>query len=354
MKGVNGEMKFEYFNGREVASNCYFIIPKALQTDPELRKLSVYAKYLYGLMLDRMKLSAKNNQIDNEGRAYIYYSTESIQKDLGLGRNTVFKLLDELDADGGVGLIERVKLGQGRTSRIYVMRIVEAEQEFTEGEYAEEDVQKFNNWDSEEKEEISEVQNVNFKKFKNGTSRSPKSNTLEVYDRDANKNNINKNINNNLIHIYPSSYRNTQMDGMGSDDETATRLYVREDIGTDAICSAFPHWESKVRGLEDLIVDVLTSNRRMITIAGEDRELNVVKGRFMKLNRFQLETVIENWSRLKKTPNNSRAYLLAMLFNVSGTADMQFEAECNEGAQSNYQHVAAGYDNTDYDEYMEG
>ena len=46
-------MKFEYFNGKETASNCYFIIPKALQTDPELRKLSVYAKYLYGLMLDR-------------------------------------------------------------------------------------------------------------------------------------------------------------------------------------------------------------------------------------------------------------------------------------------------------------
>ena len=344
-------MKFEYFNGGETASNCYFIIPKALQTDPELRKLSIYAKYLYGLMLDRMKLSAKNNLIDREGRTYIFYTVEDIQRDLGRGRNTVFKVLEELE---DIGLIEREIIGQGRQSRIYVMRIVEAEQEFIEDEYAQEDVQKVNNWDSEEKEEFSEVQNVNSKKFKNGTSRSPKSNTLEVYDQDANKNNINKNINNNLIHIYPSNFRNTQMDGMRSDDEAATRLYVREDIGTDAICSAFPHWESKVRGLEDLIVDILTSRRRMITIAGEDRELNVVKGRFMKLTRFQLETVVENWSRLKKTPNNSRAYLLAMLFNVSGTADMQFEAECNEGAQSNYLHDAADYDNTDYDEYMEG
>ena len=144
------------------------------------------------------------------------------------------------------------------------------------------------------------------------------------------------------------------MDGMRLDDEAATRLYVREDIGTDEICNAYPHWESKVRGLEDLIVDVLTSKRRMITIAGEARELNVVKGRFMKLNRLQLETVIDNWSRLKTTPKNSRAYLLAMLFNVSATADMQFEAECNEGAQSNYQHGDINYDDTEYDEYMEG
>jgi len=97
----------------------------------------------------------------------------------------------------------------------------------------------------------------------------------------------------NLIHIYPSNSMDMQMDGMRSDDEAATRLYVREDIGTDEICKAYPHWESKVRGLEDLIVDVLTSKRRTITIAGEERELNVVKGRFMKLNRFQLETVMD-------------------------------------------------------------
>ena len=335
MKGVNGEMKFEYFNGKETASNCYFIIPKALQTDPELKKLSVYAKYLYGLMLDRMKLSAKNNQIDNEGRAFIYYSTESIQKDLGLGRNTVFKLLDELDADGGVGLIERVKLGQGRTSRIYVMRIVEAEQEFDEDEYDEENVQKFNKWDSEESEEVSEVQNVNFKKFKNGTSRSPKSNTLEVYDQDANKNNINKNINNNLIHIYPSNSMNPRMDGMRLDlDERASRLIVKEDIGTDSLCEMYPAEEAQIRGLEDLIVDVLTSTRSKLIIGGDERGIDSVKGRFMKLTRFHLETVLINWKKLTKKPANTRQYLLAMLYNVSTTADAELQAQINEDMAS--------------------
>ncbi len=331
MKGVNGEMKFEYFNGKETASNCYFIIPKALQTDPELRKLSVYAKYLYGLMLDRMKLSAKNNQVDNEGRAFIYYSTESIQKDLGLGRNTVFKLLDELDAENGVGLIERVKLGQGRTSRIYVMRIVEAEQEFAEDEDGEENAQKFNNGDSEENEEVSEVQNVNFKKFKKGTSRSPKSNTLEVYDQDPNNNNTNKNINNNLIHIYPSNSMSEEMDGMRLDhDEMASRLIVREDIGTDALCEMFPRDEELIRGFEDLIVDVLTSTRQKMTIGGDERGIDSVKSRFMKLTRFHLETVLVNWNRLVKKPANPRQYLLAMLYNVSSTAEAELQAQINE------------------------
>ncbi len=350
MKGVNGEMKFEYFNGRETASNCYFIIPKALQTDPELRKLSVYAKYLYGLMLDRMKLSAKNNQIDNEGRAFIYYSTESIQKDLGLGRNTVFKLLDELDADGGVGLIERVKLGQGRTSRIYVMRIVDAEQEFTEDEYAEEDVQKFNNWDSEEKEQFSEVQNINFKKFKNGTSRSPKSNTLEVYDQDVNKNNINKNINNNLIHIYPSNSKNPQMEGIRLDiDEKASRLIVREDMGTDALCEMYPADAAMIRGLEDLIVDVLTSTRPKMKIGGDERGIDSVKSRFMKLTQFHIETVLVNLNKLTKKPANPRQYMLAMLYNVSTTAEAELQTQVNEDMAN-----GVWVKKDDYEEFMEG
>lgn len=350
-------MRFEYFDGREPASNFYMPVPKCLHLDPELRKISCEARYLYAIMLDKMKYAAKKGQVDKEGRTYIYYKWQDISEDIGKGRNTVFKLLEELDVATGVGLIERVIMGQGRQSRIYVMRIVEAEQEYVPDEYeAEDNVQKFKNRDSEEKIEVSESQKVNFKNVKNRDSRVPNSNTQEVYDLGRiNKNNINKNnYNKNLIHIYPSNTMVSQMDGMRLDDETATRLYVREDIGTDAICNAYPHWESKVRGLEDLIVDVLTSKRRKITISGEERELNVVKGRFMKLNRFQLETVIENWSKLKKAPQNSRAYLLAMLFNVSGTADMQFEAECNEGAQSNYQHVAVNNNNTDYDELMEG
>ena len=352
MKGVNGEMKFEYFNGRETASNCYFIIPKALQTDPELRKLSVYAKYLYGLMLDRMKLSAKNNQIDNEGRAFIYYSTESIQKDLGLGRNTVFKLLDELDADGGVGLIERVKLGQGRTSRIYVMRIVEAEQEFTEDEYAEDDVQKFNNWDSEEKEEVSEVQNVNFKKFKNGTSRSPKSNTLEVYDRDANKNNNNKNINNNLIHIYPSKSTEVRTDAIGRDaEEEAYREIVTENIAPDRLISIFPGDEAVVQGILDLMVDTLTSTKETFMVESQERSANMVKSRFMQLDTFHIESVIAKLLNLPEPPRNPKQYLMTMLYNEPLTMDASIKAEVNRDWEK---IVSDKAQNNEFEELMEG
>lgn len=352
MKGVNGEMKFEYFNGRETASNCYFIIPKALQTDPVLKKLSVYAKYLYGLMLDRMKLSWKNNQVDKEGRAYIYYSTESIQQELGVGRNTVFKLLEELDTDNGIGLIERVKLGQGKTSRIYVMRIVEAEQEFVEDEYAQEDVQKFNNWDSEEKAEVSEVQNVNFKKFKNGTSRSPKSNTLEVYNQDANKNNNNKNINNNLIHIYPANSTEVRTDVTRRDaEEEAYREIVTENIAPDRLISIFPCDEGVVQGIVDLMVDTLTSTKDTFMVESQERSANMVKSRFMKLDTFHVESVIAKLLKLPEPPRNPKQYLMTMLYNEPLTMDASIKAEVNRDWAK---IVSEKTQNNEFEELMEG
>lgn len=41
---------------------------------------------------------------------------------LNCGRGKAMKLLAELDTSKGVGLIERVRQGQGKPARIYVLR----------------------------------------------------------------------------------------------------------------------------------------------------------------------------------------------------------------------------------------
>lgn len=81
------------------------------------------AKLLYGLLLDRMGLSAKNGWYDEAGRVYIYYTLDEIQEDLNCGHEKAVRLLAELDTGKkGFGLIERVKQGQGRPTKIYVKR----------------------------------------------------------------------------------------------------------------------------------------------------------------------------------------------------------------------------------------
>ena len=50
----------DFFYGEQANSFSFYRFPKALFTDSRFREISVEAKVLYGLLLDRMGLSVKN------------------------------------------------------------------------------------------------------------------------------------------------------------------------------------------------------------------------------------------------------------------------------------------------------
>ena len=77
----------DYFYGDESQQFTYFRIPRLLITSPRFRHLSVDAKLLYGMMLDRMSLSVKNEWYDEDGRVYIYFTVEEICEDMSCGRD---------------------------------------------------------------------------------------------------------------------------------------------------------------------------------------------------------------------------------------------------------------------------
>ena len=114
---------FDYYYGEESESCSFYRIPRLLIVGERFSGLSMDAKLLYGLMLDRMNLSARNGWYDDAGRVYIYYTLDEIQTDLMCGHNKAVLLLAELDTGkDGFGLIERVKQGQGRPAKIYVKK----------------------------------------------------------------------------------------------------------------------------------------------------------------------------------------------------------------------------------------
>ncbi len=116
------QQKFGYFIGEEASQYTFFQIPYLLFANPCFKCLSNDAKLLYGLLLDRMGLSEYNGWYDEQGRVYIYYTVEEVRQDLNCGNDKAMKTLAELDSAKGVGLIERVKQGQGKPSKIYVKR----------------------------------------------------------------------------------------------------------------------------------------------------------------------------------------------------------------------------------------
>lgn len=165
---MDKKVTFQYFYGTQADQYSFYRIPKALFQDEYFRCLSSDAKILYGLMLDRMSLSIKNQWFDAENRAYIYFSIEDIMELLNCGRNKAIKSLQELDSETGIGLIEKKRQGFGKTNIIYVKSFVMKEEITKEGQTLSktesESEEKFINQTYEEDNGSQEVYNVNFKK----------------------------------------------------------------------------------------------------------------------------------------------------------------------------------------------
>lgn len=107
----------DYFYRSEAGQFTFIKIPKLLVTGEDFSSLSISAKILYGLLLDRMAIASKNQWIDNEGRVYIQYQLSEIQEDMNISKRKAGECLNELQ---DMGLILKRKGGNGYPSRIYV------------------------------------------------------------------------------------------------------------------------------------------------------------------------------------------------------------------------------------------
>ena len=272
----------DYFYGDESEQFIYFRIPRLLITSPRFKHLSTDAKLLYGMLLDRMSLSAKNNWYDEDGRVYIYYTVEEICGDMNCGRDKAMKLLAELDTGKGVGLIERIKQGQGKPTKIYVKR-------FT---------------------------------TEKPTSRGRKSRLAEVEKSDPNHTNrSHPDFSHPDPSISPRYPPYGEMDGI---DRNQIREELKENIDYEHLRSQCPY--DDVESLLELMVDVVSSTASTIRIGGEVLPLGPVKERFRQLDSSHIEYVIDSLKQTTTKINNIRAYLLTVLYNAPVTIGPYYSA----------------------------
>ena len=111
-------MQYEYFYGAQAEQFSFYRIPKALFTEPNFRELSTDAKVLYGILLDRMSLSLKNQWLDAQNKVYIIFTVEEIMDALNCANQKATRLMVELEKQAG--LIERKRQELGRPNLIYV------------------------------------------------------------------------------------------------------------------------------------------------------------------------------------------------------------------------------------------
>ena len=301
---MDKKMNFKYFYGTEADQFSFYRIPKALFTNECFKDLSSDAKILYGLMLDRMSLSIKNQWFDEENRAYIYFSIEDIMELLNCGRNKAVKSLQELDDEKGIGLIEKRRQGFGKVTIIYVKSFVQEECE-------------------EEKKEKSKMV-----KFTNQTSVEEEE-TEEVYISNSNNTNINNtNLSENKSNHIVSA------DGIGSEEDEMETLHayqslIKDNLDYDSLLVSHPHDKNQIDEIVDLIVETVMCKSDKVLIASNWYSGALVRGKFMKLDYSHVEYVLHclegNTSKIK----NIKKYLLAALFNAPSTISGYYRAEVN-------------------------
>lgn len=171
----------DYIYSGEAKDFSFFRIPRALMKNERFHDLSTDAKLLYGLMLDRMSLSARNGWHDDAGRVYIYYTVKEVCENIGCGRNKSMHLLAELDTKKGIGLIERIRQGQGKPDRIFVKQIT-----------IQEDMETPVTSSTSPAAPVSKVDFSDVQRPENQTLRSRENRPLEVSKVDPNKTDINQ------------------------------------------------------------------------------------------------------------------------------------------------------------------
>ena len=277
-------MTLDYFYGAQADQFAFYRIPKALFQDCRFRQLSTDARTLYGILLDRMSLSAKNGWLDEQGRVYIIYTVREVQESLCCAEHKAVKLFRELE---DIDLIERKRRGLGKPSLIYV-------KDFSSG------LPK------------AQVQNC-----PNSNSGAVESAILEQSKPQANKTDKNKTEWNDPDPIHSGNIREQLED------------YFYQVLEVDLLLRLCPDDEDTIYQIVDLLVDTCATNRKLLRIAGDDKPAEVVRSRFMKLNadhiRFVLKCLAENSSPIR----NMKQYLLASLYNAPTTMQLSYQNQTN-------------------------
>ena len=280
----------DYFYGPQAEQFAFYRIPKALCTDPAFRSISTDAKVLYGLLLDRMSLSARNDWLDDAGRVYIIFTVEEVMDALCCADNKATRLLRELE---GVGLIERKRRGLGKPSFVYVKNFVDVPEQ--------------------------RLQNR-----ENHDSVAAQTATLEAPKSRCNKTDKNYTDPSKTDPFLSDVAAGTETEG--KDNRTLYQEYFARQLGFEALIAGHPDDEDMLREMLELLVDTVCSKRRFIRIAGDDKPAEVVKAQLMKLNgdhlRFVLMCLKENTTQVR----NIRQYLLATLYNAPMTMHSSYAA----------------------------
>lgn len=324
-------MAFDYYYGNQADQFNFIKIPKTMITDPMFEDLSVNAKLLYGVLLDRMNLSMKNRWFDDENRVYIIYQVAEIMEDFNFSKKTAVKYLNELVE---FGLVEKKRRGLSLPSLLYVKSFI-IERDYS-GDKEDIETSQDNCGDSRGVTSYTSrgVTPYTSRSVGEETSRGVNITLQEVTDvaplnnkTDSSKTNIN---NTNESYITSNHITPTAGDRMGRDmiklKYEAYEKLIKHNIDYDLLIENNTTDREQVDNLVDIMVEAIVSDKEYQIISGNRISTEMIKSRFCKLDKSHIEYVLDCLNHNSSDVRNIKKYLLATLYNAPMTMDSYYKA----------------------------
>lgn len=283
-------------------NDTFFKMPKRLFTDENFQFMSIEAKVLYGLMLDRMSLSRVNGWSDSNNRLYIIYSVKAIMSDLNCGKNKAIKILKELES---VQLISRLKRRKNLTDLIYV-------NEFAEKSYNKVHEEQNDDCSASVNTEPEHEESLSSGGLENKPSGVSKINPNKTYFKKTEVFFKDRWIDRELVDAYKEK--------------------IKRQIGYARLILEYKHHRKMIDELVENLMEIYLAegNRSTyIKIGKKTYPLYYVKYRYSLINAdvagYVLDCLIKNSRQIK----NIKSYMLASLFNAPSTYDNYLQNEVN-------------------------
>ena len=358
----------QYFYQNQQDQYTFYRIPKALIKGVRYQHVTMEAKLLYGILLDRMSLSGKNDWCDAGGKVFIIYTVEELMEDFGCSNKTAIKLLRELEQSD---LIVRQRQGLGKPSLIYVKHIQQSEpviskrrlrkqqqqqsgtmyrassctnnptERIVDGEKESNNGQMQRNSDYQIEKRINN-QTDNWADNNHAANQNDgiafateyEQNNLQVQPCPVNRKNSDcghgtfttldtENVRGNKTE---RSYTERNKKEEGEAAPRSWKNIVQEQLEYDWLLESYPHNQSAIQTMVTIIADAMNSDdNAVVKVGGRERRMDDVKEQLLQLDSGHIEYVLEYLQCNTSKVQNVYGYLLTILYNAPLTMDLYYE-----------------------------
>ena len=264
----------------EIFDYPFIRFPRALIDSPLFSHISIEARTLFAMILDRFCLSTINADrfTDEHGEIFVIYTVEEVCKKFGCGNTRALRIFRELEAEN---LIIRKRNNCCMPYKIYIT------------------------------ERFSEFAKQEFANAQNDNSRVYKIKLREFTKREHSKNN---NSNNNFSNNHSSiiGFERTEHE-------------IREQIEYDCLVC-----DSNKKLLDEIVMimfDVLNGKSPTVRVGKDEMPRGAVVSRFCKLNSEHIYYIFSKLDSNETKINNIKHYLITMLYNAPATMETEVTAE---------------------------